>query len=172
MLLIIRSVLRVMSRTFSGVNSSSLNWMISLIDRRPSRSCRPISISSFTTTGQREIVLSTSSWPRYALGDSHLAFTRQERDNAHLAKICAYGVVGLVQWARFEADFDLVTVDYPVRSFEWRRFSYFEPGVRRLSRRSVFVDFDAVALEAGEESINLLCRMLSGGKDAIQLIRE
>ena len=59
-----------------------------------------------------------------------------------------------------------------MRQLDFGCFANFESRVRKLRRRSIFVDFDAVGFKAGEKAIQLLGRMFLGREHAIHFICE
>ena len=50
-----------------------------------------------------------------ALGNFHFAFTREQRNRAHFAKIHADGVIGFFQRARGEVKFNVLTAFFAVK---------------------------------------------------------
>src|SRR5690348_1075243 len=106
-----------------------------------------------------------------ALGDSDFALARQQRDGAHLAQVHAYRIVGLFQRTRRQIQIRFAFV----RVFLGDAFVIAALGghfdrARRLRRRLIFVNLDAVALERVEQIVDFFRGVHFRGKRIVHFV--
>src|SRR6266403_1794942 len=109
-----------------------------------------------------------------AFGDGDFALARQQRYGAHLAQVHANRVVRLFEHPRGKVEVALLgdgkfVLGFDFRGFRCRRIS---GGAGRLRGGEVFVDIDTVALEGGEQVVNLLRRVDFSGQDVVYFVIE
>src|SRR5205807_3148382 len=94
-----------------------------------------------------------------ALGDRDFAFAREQRNSAHFAQIHAHGIVGFLERTRRQVQVAFAFVQVLLgNTFMVALAGHFH-GARRLRRRLIFVNLNAVALERGEEIVDFFRRM-------------
>src|SRR5882762_4180266 len=109
-----------------------------------------------------------------AFGDGDFALARQQRDGAHLAQVHAHRVVRLFEHPGREIEVALFgdgkfVLGFNFGGFRCRRIG---GGAGRLRGGEVFVDIDTVALEGGEQVVNLLRRVDFSGQDVVYFVIE
>ncbi len=109
-----------------------------------------------------------------AFGDGDFALARQQRYRAHLAQVHANRVVRLFEHPRCKVEVALLgdgkfVFGFDFGGFRCRRIG---GGAGRLRGGEVFVDIDTVALEGGEQVVNLLRRVDFSGQDVVYFVIE
>ncbi len=89
-----------------------------------------------------------------ALGDGHLALARQQGHRAHLAQVHAHRVVRLLQCARRQVEIVFLGGDF-FFGFGIGDLGGFRGSARGPGAGDILVDVDVVALEGGEQVVDL-----------------
>src|SRR6202521_3672147 len=110
-----------------------------------------------------------------ALGDSHLAFARQQRNGAHFAQVHANRVVRLFEHSRRKVEIARVLPEGKfILGFDFGSISYgrIGGGAGGLCRGQILVNINSVFLEGGEEVVNFFRGMHFGGQNVVYFVIE
>ena len=169
------SVFLVLFSVSSSVSSSWSNCTIFLIESVPLRRSSPTADQFLEHDRRARNRLEHHQVPAlHALGDGHFVLALEQRHGAHFAQVQAHGIVVLVEHPRRQVQFALFGYGQLVLGFDFGGFGggRIGGGAGGLGGGEVFVNIDAVALEGGEQVVDLFRGMHFGRQNVVYFVVE